>query len=123
MLCNVFGLFIAYLISNKILLLSAVLIAALWIYSHKLRKNVLLGEISASLLLISLFLGVGILNQKFDLPAYFSTLYFHYDLTEKLSKNDFLKEILLLGKKIPIYFGIKNVNTSFFSNDSSIVAI
>ncbi|MEJ6755141.1 MAG: UbiA family prenyltransferase, partial [Flavobacteriales bacterium] len=84
MLCNIFGLFIAYLISNEILLISSVLVAALWIYSHKLRKKVLLGEISASLLLISLFLGVGVLNHKFDLTlAIFSTYIFTIDLTRE----------------------------------------
>ena len=43
MLCNFFGLLLAYLISNKIFF-SAILIAVLWIYSHKLRKKVLLGN-------------------------------------------------------------------------------
>ena len=127
MLCNVFGLFIAYLISNKILLLSAVLIAALWIYSHKLRKNVLLGEISASLLLISLFLGVGILNQKFDLTlAIFSTYIFTIDLTREVVKKMIsLKGDLIVGEKsIPIYFGIKNCKyIIFFLMISSMVAI
>ncbi len=127
MLCNVFGLFIAYLISNKILLLSAVLIAALWIYSHKLRKNVLLGEISASLLLISLFLGVGILNQKFDLTlAIFSTYIFTIDLTREVVKKMIsLKGDLIVGEKsIPIYFGIKNCKYIIFSlMISSMVAI
>ena len=127
MLCNVFGLLIAYLISNKILLFSAILISVLWIYSHKLRKKVLLGEISASLLLISLFLGLGILNHKFDLTlAIFSTYIFTIDLTREIVKKMIsLKGDLIVGEKsIPIYFGIKNCKyIIFFLMISSMVAI
>ena len=54
-LCNILGVSIAFLISIKVLIFSISLIVALWIYSHKLRKKVLFGEISASLLTVSFF--------------------------------------------------------------------
>lgn len=127
MFCNVFGLLSAYLISNKILLFSAILISTLWIYSHKLRKKVLLGEISASLLLVSLFLGLGILNHKFDLTlAIFSTYIFTIDLTREIVKKMIsLKGDLIVGEKsIPIFFGIKKSKyIIFFLMLSSLSAI
>ena len=127
MLCNVIGILVAFLISKKILLFSLILILGLWIYSHKLRKKVLLGEISASLLLVSLFIGIGILNQKIDFTlAIFSTYIFTIDLTREIVKKMIsLKGDLIVGEKsIPIYFGIKNSKyIIFFIMISSLIAI
>ena len=127
MLCNVIGILVAFLISKKILLFSLILILGLWIYSHKLRKKVLLGEISASLLLVSLFIGIGILNQKIDFTlAIFSTYIFTIDLTREIVKKMIsLKGDLIVGEQsIPIYFGIKKCKyIIFFMMISSIVAI
>ena len=127
MICNILGVFFTFFINNNILIFSILLIIALWIYSHKLRKKVLLGEITASLLLISFFLGMAVLNQKFDFTlAVFCTYIFTIDLTRGVVKKMIsLKGDLIVGEKsIPIYFGIKNCKyIIFFLMISSMLAI
>jgi len=126
-LCNILGVFVAFLISTKVLIFSISLIIALWIYSHKLRKKVLFGEISASLLTVSFFLGIALLNSKFNITlALFSTFIFTIDLTREIVKKMIsLKGDLIVGEKsIPIYFGIKNSKyIIFFIMISSLIAI
>ena len=78
-LCNIIGITLTFLINSKILIFSIFLVMALWIYSHKLRKKVLLGEISASFLTISFFLGIALFNLKFNITlALFCTYIFNY---------------------------------------------
>jgi 4-hydroxybenzoate polyprenyltransferase len=116
-LVNTLGLATSYLIGEKIFSFSFLLIFSLWLYSHKLRKKPLLGEISASLLMISFFVGLSILNWGIlekDLKlllklAFFSTYIFTIDLTREIVKKMIsLKGDLIVGEKsIPIIFGIK----------------
>ena len=126
-LCNILGVSIAFLISTKVLIFSISLIVALWIYSHKLRKKVLFGEISASLLTVSFFLGIALLNSNFNITlGLFSTYIFTIDLTREIVKKMIsLKGDLIVGEKsIPIYFGIKNSKyIIFFIMISSLLAI
>jgi len=126
-LCNILGVSMAFFISTKVLIFSISLIVALWIYSHKLRKKVLFGEISASLLTVSFFLGIALLNSKFNVTlALFSTYIFTIDLTREIVKKMIsLKGDLIVGEKsIPIYFGIKNSKyIIFFIMISSLFAI
>ena len=126
-LCNILGVFMAFLISTKVLIFSISLIVALWIYSHKLRKKVLFGEISASLLTVSFFLGIALLNSNFNITlGLFSTYIFTIDLTREIVKKMIsLKGDLIVGEKsIPIYFGIKNSKyIIFFIMISSLLAI
>ena len=109
------------------IIFSIFLIVALWIYSHKLRKKVLFGEISASFLTISFFLGIALFNLKFNLTlALFSTYIFTIDLTREIIKKMIsLKGDLIVGEKsIPIYFGIKKSKyIIFFLMISSLLAI
>ena len=107
---NVFGISAAALINKEILLFSLLLIFSLWIYSHKLRKKALLGEISASLLMISFFIGLSVLNWRIDLTLFLYVTYiFSIDLTREIIKKMIsLKGDLIVGEKsIPIIFGIK----------------
>ena len=126
-LCNILGITLTFLINTKILIFSIFLILALWIYSHKLRKKVLFGEISASFLTISFFLGIALFNLKFNLTlALFSTYIFTIDLTREIIKKMIsLKGDLIVGEKsIPIYFGIKKSKyIIFFLMISSLLAI
>ena len=126
-LCNILGIILTFLINTKILIFSIFLIIALWIYSHKLRKKVLFGEISASFLTISFFLGIVLFNLKFNLTlALFSTYIFTIDLTREIIKKMIsLKGDLIVGEKsIPIYFGIKKSKyIIFFLMISSQLAI
>ena len=107
---NIFGISAAALINKEILLFSLLLIFSLWIYSHKLRKKALLGEISASLLMISFFIGLSVLNWRIDLTLFLYVTYiFSIDLTREIIKKMIsLKGDLIVGEKsIPIIFGIK----------------
>ena len=126
-LCNILGITLTFLINTKILIFSIFLIVALWIYSHKLRKKVLFGEISAAFLTISFFLGIALFNLKFNLTlALFSTYIFTIDLTREIIKKMIsLKGDLIVGEKsIPIYFGIKKSKyIIFFLMISSLLAI
>ena len=126
-LCNILGVSLAFLISTKVLIFSISLIVALWIYSHKLRKKVLFGEISASLLTVSFFLGIALLNSNFNITlGLFSNYIFTIDLTREIVKKMIsLKGDLIVGEKsIPIYFGIKNSKyIIFFIMISSLLAI
>ena len=126
-LCNILGITLTFLINTKILIFSIFLIVALWIYSHKLRKKVLFGEISASFLTISFFLGIALFNLKFNLTlALFSTYIFTIDLTREIIKKMIsLKGDLIVGEKsIPIYFGIKKSKyIIFFLMIGSLLAI
>lgn len=124
---NLIGLSLGLLISKKILIFNFLLCSALWIYSHKLRKKALFGEISASLLMISFFVGLSVLNWKIDITlVLFSTYIFTIDLTREIIKKMItLKGDLIVGEKsIPIIFGIKKAKyIIFFLMLSSLFAI
>ena len=107
---NIIGVIASFLINKEILIFSTLLIFALWIYSHKLRKKALLSEVSASLLMISFFIGLSVLNWRIDLTLIlFITYIFTIDLTrEIIKKMTSIKGDLIVGEKsIPIFFGIK----------------
>ncbi len=107
---NIIGVIASFLINKEILIFSILLIFALWIYSHKLRKKALLSEVSASLLMISFFVGLSVLNWRIDLTlTLFITYIFTIDLTrEIIKKMTSIKGDLIVGEKsIPIFFGIK----------------
>ena len=107
---NIIGVIASFLINKEILIFSTLLIFALWIYSHKLRKKALLSEVSASLLMISFFVGLSVLNWRIDLTLIlFITYIFTIDLTrEIIKKMTSIKGDLIVGEKsIPIFFGIK----------------
>ena len=127
LLVNVVGVIASLLINKEILIFSILLILALWIYSHKLRKKALLSEVSASLLMISFFVGLSVLNWRIDLTLIlFVTYIFTIDLTrEIIKKMTSIKGDLIVGEKsIPIFFGIKKSKyIIFFLMLSSLFAI
>ncbi len=107
---NIIGVVASFLINKEILIFSILLIFALWIYSHKLRKKALLSEISASLLMISFFVGLSVLNRRIDKTLIlFVTYIFTIDLTrEIIKKMTSIKGDLIVGEiSIPIFFGIR----------------
>tara|TARA_A100001388_G_C28724590_1_gene478247 strand:+ start:539 stop:1300 length:762 start_codon:yes stop_codon:yes gene_type:complete len=126
-ICVLSSIIIAYLINYKIWIFIIMLNVALWIYSHKLRKKPLLGEISASLLMISFFVGISVLYMKIDKTLIiFSTYILTIDLTREIIKKMIsLKGDLIVGEKsIPILFGIKKSKyIIFYMMISSILAI
>ena len=127
LIVNIIGIIAAFLINKEILIFSLLLIFALWIYSHKLRKKALLSEFSASLLMISFFVGLSVLNWRIDLTLIlFVTYIFTIDLTrEIIKKMTTIKGDLIVGEKsIPIFFGIKKSKyIIFFLMLSSLSAI
>ena len=127
LIVNITGIIAAFFINKEILIFSLLLIFALWIYSHKLRKKALLSEFSASLLMISFFVGLSVLNWRIDLTLIlFVTYIFTIDLTrEIIKKMTTIKGDLIVGEKsIPIFFGIKKSKyIIFFLMLSSLSAI
>ncbi len=109
-LLNICGLISSILIGKEILIFNLFLILSLWLYSHKLRKKALLSEISASLLMISFFIGLSVLNWRIDFTlVLFITYIFTIDLTREIVKKmTSIKGDLVVGEKsIPILIGIK----------------
>jgi len=107
---NISGLISSILIGKEILIFNLFLILSLWLYSHKLRKKALLSEISASLLMISFFIGLSVLNWRIDFTlVLFITYIFTIDLTREIVKKmTSIKGDLVVGEKsIPILIGIK----------------
>ena len=125
--CFLTSIFISYFINFRMLIFIILLNFSLWFYSHKLRKKPLLGEISASLLMISFFIGLCLLNLKIDKTLIIFSMYiFTVDLTREIVKKMIsLKGDLIVGERsIPIVLGIKNSKyIIFFMMLSSILAI
>lgn len=125
--CFLISIIISYFINFRMLTFIISLNFSLWFYSHKLRKKPLLGEVSASLLMISFFVGLSILNLKIDKTLIIFSMYiFTIDLTREIVKKMIsLKGDLIVGEKsIPILLGIKNSKyVIFFMMLSSIIAI
>ena len=108
---TILGILIGALISKKILLFNALLAMGLWLYSHKLRKKPLTGEVSATFLTVSSFIGLYVYNnlEPNRTLILFVTYIFTIDLTREIIKKMVsLKGDLIVGEKsIPILFGIK----------------
>lgn len=108
---TILGITIGGLISKKILLFNLLLAMGLWLYSHKLRKKPLTGELSATFLTISCFIGLYVYNnlEPNKTLILFVTYLFTIDLTREIIKKMVsLKGDLIVGEKsIPILFGIK----------------
>ena len=125
--CFLTSIIISYFINFRMFIFIMLLNFSLWFYSHKLRKKPLLGEISASLLMISFFIGLCLLNLKIDKTLIIFSMYiFTIDLTREIVKKMIsLKGDLIVGEKsIPIIMGIKNSKyIIFFMMLSSILAI
>ena len=108
---TILGIVIGALISKKIILFNLLLAIGLWLYSHKLRKKPLTGEVSATLLTVSSFIGLYVYNnlESNITLILFVTYLFTIDLTREIIKKMVsLKGDLIVGEKsIPILFGIK----------------
>ena len=108
---NFLGVSMAALISKKVLLFNLLLAFGLWLYSHKLRKKPLTGEVSATFLTISSFIGLYVFNnlELNKTLLLFVTYIFTIDLTREIIKKMVsLKGDLIVGEKsIPILFGIR----------------
>jgi len=108
---TILGILIGALISKKILLFNGLLAIGLWLYSHKLRKKPLTGEVSATFLTVSSFIGLYVYNnlEPNRTLILFVTYIFTIDLTREIIKKMVsLKGDLIVGEKsIPILFGIK----------------
>jgi 4-hydroxybenzoate polyprenyltransferase len=111
LILTILGITLGALISKKIILFNLLLAMGLWLYSHKLRKKPLTGELSATFLTISCFIGLYVYNnlEANKTLILFVTYIFTIDLTREIIKKMVsLKGDLIVGEKsIPILFGIK----------------
>ncbi len=107
---SLLGIAISLACSRKILIFNIVYAFLLWLYSHKLRKKVFMGELGASLLTIIPFISLMIYYRVFDLSIlifmfYFSSIIFTREIIKKLIS--FRGDLALGDQSIPIAFGIR----------------
>ena len=108
-LFNFIGSILATFIDWKILLYNCVLCFTLWLYSHKLRKMLLVGEFSASVLTIAPFVSLSLYYWHTNLKI-FLYIGFLFVLTltrEMVKKLVGMKGDLVYGEKsLPIALGV-----------------
>lgn len=104
------GLLLSLLVGWKVLVFNFLFSFGLWIYSHKLRKKPLGGEINAALLSIAPFLSISLMYQSFNLMTILFVGYiFVLALTREIVKKMIgIKGDLIVGEKsLPIIIGIR----------------
>lgn len=104
------GLILALLAGWQILVFNFLFSFGLWIYSHKLRKKPLGGEVNAALLTVSPFVSISIMYQTSNLMTILFVGYiFVLALTREVIKKMIgIKGDLIVGEKsLPIIIGIK----------------
>lgn len=108
-LFNFLGTVLAAFIDWKILFYNCVLCFMLWLYSHKLRKMLLVGELSASVLTIAPFVSLSLYYWHTNLKI-FLYIGFLFVLTltrEMVKKLVGMKGDLVYGEKsLPIVWGV-----------------
>ena len=105
------GLFISLFLGWKVLLFNSFFSAGLWIYSHKLRKKPLTGEMGAALLTVAPFASISIYYMQINTTIILFVCYiFAITFTrEVIKKMVSLKgDLIVKEKSIPILFGIRN---------------
>ena len=108
-LFNFLGTVLAAFVDWKILFYNCVLCFMLWLYSHKLRKMLLVGELSASVLTIAPFVSLSLYYWHTNLKI-FLYIGFLFVLTltrEMVKKLVGMKGDLVYGEKsLPIVWGV-----------------
>lgn len=118
---NFLAVFLVSAVSFRAVLFFTVYIFFLWLYSHKLKKTPLIGNIIAAILAIVPFFGIFIYYQNFDLiifvhATYLFLLLFIRELVKDLEnlKGDFTHNY----RTIPVVYGNKatkiTVTVAFF---------
>jgi 4-hydroxybenzoate polyprenyltransferase len=102
------GLLLSYFVSFKILIFNAIFLFAMWLYSHKLKKTTLVGNVSATLLSIAPFFSVCIYYGKINalILAYVSYI-FIIELTREVIKDmEAIKGDVIFGyNTLPVVLG------------------
>jgi len=108
-LFNFMGTILAAFIDWKILLYNCVLCFTLWLYSHKLRKMLLVGELSASILTIAPFASLSLYywHTNLKILLYIGFLFVLTLTREMVKKLVGMKGDLVYGEKsLPIAWGV-----------------
>ena len=108
-LFNFMGTILAVFIDWKILLYNCVLCFTLWLYSHKLRKMLLAGELSASVLTIAPFISLSLYywHTNLKIVLYIGFLFVLTLTREMVKKLVGMKGDLVYGEKsLPIVWGV-----------------
>lgn len=105
------GVSISLFLGWKVFIFNSFFSTGLWIYSHKLRKKPLSGEMGASLLTVAPFASLSLLYMEINTTI---ILYVCYILAITFTREVIKKMVSLKGdlivneKSIPIIFGIRN---------------
>jgi 4-hydroxybenzoate polyprenyltransferase len=107
---NFVSIFIASYISFQSVVFFTAYIFAIWLYSHQLKRNVFIGNITASILAVTPFFAVFIYYKNFDLVIFVHATFLFLlislrELTKDLEnvKGDFTQNY----QTIPVKFGSK----------------
>jgi 4-hydroxybenzoate polyprenyltransferase len=106
----IIGLFFALLTDWKVLFFNFFFSFSLWLYSHKLRKQIYLAELSAAMLTIAPFFSLSIYNGTYNLiTLVFIAYIFVLTITREIIKKMIsIKGDLVVGEKsLPIVLGIR----------------
>jgi 4-hydroxybenzoate polyprenyltransferase len=105
---NIIATLLAFLISIRAVLFFSVFIFLIWFYSHKLKKNLIVGNLTASVLAIFPFFGILLYYKNFHFVIFFHALFlFLLILIREIVKDlENLKGDLANNyHTIPAYFG------------------
>lgn len=114
---NIVGFTITYLISKQFFAFSLLMAFFLWFYSHKLKKKVVLGTISAAFLGVFPLLAMPIFYREYEFVFYvYFGFFFMFNLIRQIVKDMLeLKGDVIYGyNTIPVYMGLKHTKTLLF---------
>lgn len=107
---NTIGMLLSFYVSKQVMLFNFMLSIALWLYSHKLKKKALIGNISGALLSISPFAVLTLFYRDFSAAVFFYAAYMGVvELVREIVKDVLaVKGDVIYGyQSIPIRHGEK----------------
>ena len=115
-LFNTIGVVMSFYVSKRVMLFNFLFSIALWFFSHKLKKQALLGELSAAVLTLAPFFVVAIFYRvfTFDIFLYLSFIGLIVLIREILKDVLSEKGDLIFGyQTLPIKVGMKGTKRHF----------
>ncbi len=115
---NALGSLMSLFVSIPVFITNVAFISALWLYSHKMNKKLVLGELAASVLTILPFVSLSIYYHSTNrtIIVYFFFMGLMIYTRELVKKLIAIKGDLLLGNEsIPIVFGLEKSKKLLFS--------
>lgn len=108
-LFNTIGMILSYQVSKRIMLFNFLFSIALWFYSHKLKKQAFLGNLSATALAIAPFCIIIVYYDDINYAIFFYVAFIAIiDLIREIIKDIIAQkaDIVLGYKSIPVQFGL-----------------